>query len=497
MSENNPILCRSRFVIPLSEKNRAERIEDGFILTVGSEIAEVGPWSEKKGEAILKQYGGNLKIMGFNGNAAKAVASGVPKLNTVMMPGFVKAHGHDHEQPLIGIAKDVPLTEWLDKAVNPFTGYINENGDMLTKELGMSPQLLTYLMARVADINYGITTSMVHHCNHSKYHAAEIARANEAAGTTMIVAIGGQDRFYYEALLDTPEEAVERLQKASEIEGLERTSFCPGPDQLFSNSRKVLVPLKAWARENNTLFHIHSSEEPKTTAWFKKEIEPGMTPVQYADSIGILDENSVLAHQVNCIPEDLEILAKTGTKIVHNPLANTILGSGMPPVIEMMKMGIPVAISTDGSGSADNQNIIAAARAAAQYQKAFHQDATLLKSEKLLEMITVTPSSILRKNQGELSPGKQADFVLLDLNQPNMIPTRLDNVMENIIWAANGSEISTVVASGRILKEDYRIRDFIDGTKPDEIMAKVQHMSELYAEYRKTMKPISGTGAHK
>ncbi|MBN2655910.1 MAG: amidohydrolase family protein [Spirochaetales bacterium] len=496
MSEHNQILCRSRFVIPLSEKNRAERIEDGYILTEGDEIVEVGAWSEKKGEVILKKYGTSLRILGYEGNPGKALASDVPRLNTVMMPGFVKAHGHDHEQPLIGIAKDVPLTDWLDMAVNPFTGYINDKGEMLTKELGMSPQLLTYLMARVADINYGITTSMVHHCNHSKYHAAEIALANEAAGTTMIVAIGGQDRFYYEALLDTPEEAVGRLQRASKIEGLKRTSFCPGPDQLFSNSRKVLVPLKAWARENDTLFHIHSSEEPKTTAWFKKEIEPGMTPVQYADSIGILDENSVLAHQVNCIPEDLEILAKTGTKIVHNPLANTILGSGMPPVIEMMKMGIPVAISTDGSGSADNQNIIAAARAAAQYQKAFHQDATLLKSEKLLEMITVTPSSILRKNQGELSPGRQADFVLLDLNQPNMIPTRLDNVMENVIWAANGSEISTVVASGRVLKENYKIHDFVDGTKPDEIMAKVQHMSELYAEYRTTMKPISGTGAH-
>ena len=42
----------------------------------------------------------------------------------------------------------------------------------------------------------------------------------------------------------------------------------------------------------------------------------------------------------------------------------------MPPVLEMLKAGVPVAISTDGSGSADNQNIIAAARLAAQYQKA-------------------------------------------------------------------------------------------------------------------------------
>ncbi len=356
---------------------------------------------------------------------------------------------------------------------------------------------VAYLMARVCDIDYGITSSLVHHCDYSKYHLEEIAEANEAAGTTMIVAVGGQDRFFFEDLLDTPEEAVGRMDKAKEIKDLKRTTFCPGPDQLFSNSRKVLKPLKKWARENDTLFHIHSSEEPKTTAWFKAEIEPGMTPVQYADSIGILDKNSVLAHQVNCGPEDLGILAKTGTRIVHNPLANTILGSGMPPVIEMLEAGITVAISTDGSGSADNQNIIGAARAAAQYQKAYHQDATLLKSQQLLEMITSVPSEILRMNQGELTAGKQSDFVLLDLDRPNMTPTRIDNVMENVIWAADGCEIKTVVARGRILKDDGEIKPFIDGTKPEDVMAKVQKLSELYAQHRKTAPEISGTGAHK
>ncbi len=497
MANQNCILCRTKFLLPLASDDSSQRIEDGFILTKDEEIVKVGKYTSEIGEAIIKEYGSSLTVIGYKGSIGSLKEKDIPCLNSVMLPAFVKAHGHDHEQPLIGIAKDVPLTEWLDKAVNPFTGYINEHYKSLCKELGMSPQLVTYLMARVCDINYGITSSMVHHCNYSKYHAAEIAQANEVAGTTMIVAIGGQDRFYFEDLLDTPEEAVGRLDKAVKIKDLKRTTFCPGPDQLFSNSRKVLKPLKEWARNNDTLFHIHSSEEPKTTEWFMAEIEPGMTPVQYAESIGILDENSVLAHQVNCGPEDLKILAKTGTRIVHNPLANTILGSGMPPVIEMLEAGITVAISTDGSGSADNQNIIAAARAAAQYQKAYHKDATLLKSQQLLEMITSVPAEILRMNQGELVPGKQSDFVLLDLDKPNMTPTRIDNVMENVIWAADGSEIRTVVAKGRILKDDGVIKPFIDGTTPEEIMAKVQKLSELYAEYRKSAPEISGTGAHK
>jgi 5-methylthioadenosine/S-adenosylhomocysteine deaminase len=362
----------------------------------------------------------------------------------------------------------------------------------------MSPQLATYLMARVCDVHYGITASMVHHCNHNKYHLEDIARANEVAGTTMIVAIGGQDRFYTPELLDTPEAPLLRLEKALAIEaGCERTRFVPGPDQDFSNSRAVLVPQKAWARAHGRLFHIHSSEEPRTTRWFREAIEPGRTPVEYLDEIGVLDEKTVLAHQVNCGEHDVEILARRGAAVVHNPLANTILGSGMPPILDMLAAGVRVAISTDGSGSADNQDILAAARLAAQYQKALHQDASLLPSQRLLEMITVVPNQILGLEQGDLAPGRQADWILVDLERPNLVPTRLDNLVENLLWAADGSEVDVVVARGRVLKRGGRVLPFLDGSEPREIMRKIQALSESFIEYRATAEELRGTGAHR
>jgi 5-methylthioadenosine/S-adenosylhomocysteine deaminase len=491
MQNQKYTLCRAKFLLPLAAPDRSQRIQDGYILTEGELIKEVGQYTNEIGERIKSAYGSQLHVVGAAGK------EDIPCLERVLMPAFVKAHGHDHEQPLIGIAKDEPLTAWLDHAVNPFTSFILQKHDRLCKELGDSPQAVTYRMARICDIHYGITTCMVHHCNFNKYRLKEIAAANEAAGTTMIVAIGGQDRHYVKEVLDKPEAAVERLNEALTISGLSRTTFCPGPDQVFSNSRKMLIPLKAWAREHKTLFHIHSAEEPKTTEWFIREIEPGLTEVEFLESIGVLDSQTVIAHQVNCGPRDVEILARTLTKIVHNPLANTILGSGMPPVLEMLRAGVPVAISTDGSGSADNQNIIAAARLASQYQKAKFQDATLLKSQQLLEMITSVPAGILGKNQGELAIGRQADWILLDLTRPNMIPTRLDNLMENIIWAADGSEIDMVVARGRVLKENGHVLPFSDGTTAEEIMAAVQKLSELFAEHKKTAPELKGTGAHR
>ena len=496
MNEHRYTICRADFLLPLADDDPTARIADGYVLCDGEVIAEVGPWSTEVATRLAPLIP-QMKVLTGGPGMDGGSDDWVPRLRGVLLPAFVKAHGHDHEQPIIGVAKDEPLTAWLDHAVNPFTGFINGHAEALTRELGCSPLLATYRMARVCDLHYGITACMVHHCNHNKYRVAEIAQANEAAGTTMICAIGGQDRNYVAELLDAPGEAVARMNAALEIDGLQRTTFCPGPDQLFSNSRDNLVPLKAWAREHGTLFHIHSSEEPATTRWFIDEIEPGLTPVQFAESIGILDGESVLAHQVNCGPQDVEILARTGTKIVHNPLANTILGSGMPPVIEMLEAGVPVAISTDGSGSADNQDIIAAARLAAQYQKAHHQDASLLPSQQLLEMITRVPADILRLDQGRLAPGKAADFILVDLFRPNLVPSRLDNVVENLIWAADGSEIDTVVARGVVRKEAGRVLDFFDGTTVDSILDSVQRLSERFAEHRETAPELSGTGAHR
>jgi 5-methylthioadenosine/S-adenosylhomocysteine deaminase len=489
-------LVRAKFLLPLAKPDQSERIEDGYILTHAEKIVEVGPYHPEIGARILNEHGDDLFIFGTDGDA-NWTGEAIPQLNAVLLPSFIKAHGHDHEQPLIGIAKDEPLTAWLDHAINPFTAFLNEKRDELTSKFGVSPNQVVYRLARINDIHYGITASLVHHCNHNKYRLEEIVLANREADTTLLVGVGSQDRFYDDRILDTPEQAVARLDQAeSQFGGELRTTFLPGPDQFFSNSRSLLVPLKKWAREHGRLFHIHSSEEPKTTVLFKKQIEPGRTPIEFAQEIGILDGETIVAHQVNNGPNDIDILAKTGTCVVHNPLANTILGSGMPPVIEMLAARIPLAVSTDGSGSADNQNIIAAARLAGQFQKARLQDATVLPAQRLLELITIEPARMLRMNKGSLVPGKDADFVTISLDRPNLIPTRLDNVVENLIWAADGSEVRDVVGNGRVMKYAGKLLDFPNAPSILEMLDQGQELSELFIQYAQAMPEVTGTGAH-
>lgn len=482
---------RAEYVLPISDFfGRTTRIQDGYVLYQNDKILEVGKYDDACGTRILQKFSPLFVVGG-----TKKIAEALPDLIClpgILLPGFVKAHGHDHESPIIGIVKDVPLTLWLDGAVNVFTKFLEERGDELARQLRQPPHLITYLKARLDDIYYGITTSLVHHCNYNKYHIDEILAANEQAGTRMIIAVGSQDRHYYEKILDLDIPAVlarmdEYFQKAS---ACKRTSVIPGPDQFFSNGPQLLKALKKWANDHGTLIHAHSSEEYNTTEWFKKQY--GMTEVQYAHSLGFLDERTLLAHQVHCTDEDLVLLQKTGTKIVHNPLANTILGSGMPPIVKMLEMHIPVAISTDGSGSADNQNILAAARLASQYQKALHRDARVLPAQQVLEMITLEPARMLGLNCGSLEPGRDADMVLIDLRRPNLRPTKISNVVENLIWASDGSEVRYVIAAGVLLKDDYRFTT-LDASS---ILQNVQRLSELLDEYKKVIGNLKGTGAN-
>lgn len=481
--------ARARLLLPIAEGKRAERIEDGYVLWRGGELVEVGNYDDAVGVRLLATHGA-LDVLG-GGRAT--TAAGLVKHDAVILPGFVKAHGHDHESPIIGMVKDVPLTAWLDGAVNVFTRFLEEREAELRAELGDSPHYLTYLKAKADDLYYGITSAMTHHCNFSKYRVDELARAARTAGTRILIAVGSQDRNYYEKVLDRPHTvAIERLDRAAATyQGDARVSVLPGPDQLFSNGPEMLKAQKAWARAHGTLFHCHSSEELGTTTWFRGEY--GKTEVEYALEIGILDEGTVLAHQVQTTPNDLAILRDTGTRIVHNPLANTILGSGMPPIMEMLEAGIPIAISTDGSGSADSQNILAAARLASQYQKALHRRAQCLPAQQVLEMITLDAARMLRIPAGSLEPGKAADLVLIDLRRPNLVPTRASNVVENLIWASDGSEVRFVVAAGRVVKDDYRLTT----VDVDDVGSKILRLSERLDDYKAETGELRGTGAHR
>eukprot|EP00703_Trepomonas_sp_PC1_P002406 JAP94200.1 Amidohydrolase family protein [Trepomonas sp. PC1] len=308
----------------------------------------------------------------------------------------------------------------------------------------------------------------------------------------MVIAVGSQDRHFDSRILDTVQQAIDRLDKNKQLlKDQFNVQVIPGPDQCFSNSPEMLKRQQQWALENNTIIHIHSSEEPATTEWFIKKYK--MTPIEYLQSVGFLNRHTLIAHAVNLTQNDVRLISESKTKIAHNPLANTVLSSGMPPIRDFIAQNVDFAIATDGSGSADSQNILQAVKFTEQYFRALDKK-PLFKAEEMIEKITCQAAEILGLNCGRLQENYQADYVLIDLHKTNMRPTNLENCVENVIWASAGNEIRYVVSNGVELVQDYKYVNL--KFDPEENLQQIRELTADYLEFKAKFKvEISQTGA--
>jgi 5-methylthioadenosine/S-adenosylhomocysteine deaminase len=150
------------------------------------------------------------------------------------------------------------------------------------------------------------------------------------------------------------------------------------------------------------------------------------------------------------------MLADTGVKVVHNPASNMKLGSGIEfKFVEMRKAGIPVAIGTDGCSSSNNLDMIEAMKLASLAGKGWRKNPTVLTANEMFFAATGQGADMLGIKAGRIEEGYLADLCLIDLNLPAFTPNF--NFVSNLVYAANGSCIDTVICDGRILMQNKHV----------------------------------------
>ncbi|CAL6022115.1 Amidohydrolase_family protein [Hexamita inflata] len=461
-------------------QNEQDVVKDAYVL-FDDKIIEYGKLTEEKAQ----QFQNDKSVSIVN----KVIDGKIIQANSVAFPAFVKGHGHD-ETCLIGLRKEDILTEWLDNVVNPFSKFIKENHEQLKKKLHDDPFKVVFRKCRLDDIQFGITTYLAHQCNYNKYYIDELVEANDEAGTRAVIAVGSQDRNFHKEILDTVDQAILRLDTAyGKHKDNKMATIIPGPDQDFSNSPEMLKAQKQWSREHEPhLLHIHSSEEKIATDLFTQRY--GMTPIEYFHSIGMLDGNTFVAHQVQSTANDIKILRETQTPIINNPLANTILQSGVLNYKEVIENKIPYAVSTDGSGSADNQNILAACQLAFNF---IRQQKGCPNAFKMLQRVTTSPAAILKQNVGTIQVGRQADFILFDCSKPYQACLTEENLLQMLLQKFVGNEITDLLCNGQFLLKDgkYGPRVQFDA---DKVINQVQIITDDFMEWMKQAEIIRETG---
>lgn len=152
--------------------------------------------------------------------------------------------------------------------------------------------------------------------------------------------------------------------------------------------------------------------------------------------------------------EELAAIRERRATVVHCPVSNMYLASGVARVPDMQRLGINVALGTDGPGSNNCQDNLEVLKFTACLHKVSSMDASLLPPMDVLRMATANGAKAMGREAdlGSLEPGKKADIVVIDLTKPHIRPVH--RVSSALVYNANGNDVELVVVGGRVVVEN-------------------------------------------
>lgn len=176
--------------------------------------------------------------------------------------------------------------------------------------------------------------------------------------------------------------------------------------------------------------------------------------VRHLDHLGCLCDRTVLAHCVHLDDEELDIVARTGAHIAHNPMSNMKLASGFARVPQMLERGINVSLGTDGPLSGNDLDMWMALRLAATIHKGYTGRADIISTRQAMDMLTINGAKALgaADRLGSLEKGKFADMVLVDIKRPHAVP--MFDPMTHLVYSTNKSDVRHVFVAGEQVVRD-------------------------------------------
>ena len=355
----------------------------------------------------------------------------------VLMPGLVNAHTHIPMTLMRGYAGGCDLHTWLNDWIFPAEAKLDDRAVRAGADLALA-ELIAGGVTTIADMYM---------------HTPAIAQAVLAAGISANLSCGG---VYFGAPgdfspaacpdCDHQRQLTEEFHEAGNGQILVDASI---HGEYTSN-----VPLWQWmadyAQRKGLGMHVHVSEtqsehEGSLTRW-------GLTPFRILDRYGVWDTRAIAAHCVWTTEDDWAGMAEKGVACVHNPVSNLKLGSGVAWIPAMKAAGVPIALGTDGVSSNNNQDMFEEMKFAAVLHNGVTRDPLALLPQDVLAMATREGAKALGRKTGRIAPGYVADLILVDFTRPHLTPCH--SVMDNLVYAAHGSDVVMNMARGKVIYQD-------------------------------------------
>jgi 5-methylthioadenosine/S-adenosylhomocysteine deaminase len=358
----------------------------------------------------------------------------------LVLPGLINTHTHLPMVLFRGLADDLPLMTWLNDHIFPAEErFINRETVYTASKLAIAEMILS-----------GTTTF----CD-GYFFESSVARATIASGIRGVVAQGfidypSPDRPDCSRHAAVAEQFMNKWQNRSPL--VTPALICHSP---YICSPDTLMTIKAVARSHDSLFLIHLAETREEVALLHDRY--GKKPVHHLRDLDLLDEATIAAHCIWLEQDELDLLAKFGVKVAHDPESNMKLAAGVAPVPEMLRRGIDVGLGTDGCASNNNLDLFGEMGMCAKLHKVFSSDPTVMQAEKVVEMATLGGARVLGMADriGSITPGKCADIILVNMNKPHLTP--LYNPFSHLVYSASGADVVTSIIDGKIVMKDRRL----------------------------------------
>jgi len=374
-----------------------------------------------------------------------------------VLPGLFNAHTHLAMTLFRGYAEDMPLMDWLEKKIWRAERKLTPNDVYWGSMLGILEMIRTGTTA-FSDLYI---------------HMDEVAKAVGETGIRAVLCYGMADR-------GDEEKAKRELKIGTEfIKNWDnafngRIKAIYGPHAPYTCTPEFLIKIKEKANEIGTLVHIHVSETKHEVEEIKKRY--GKTPVRLLDEIGFLDDNTVIAHGIWLDDEELKILKERRVSVVHNPVSNLKLASGIARVKDMLEIGINVCLGTDGAASNNTYNLFEEIKMTSLLQKVITGKADALHAKDILLMATRNGYRAYKMNGGEIKQGMLADIILIEKRRFNYCPSY--DPLHSIVYASYGCEVTHTIVDGKLIMEDGIVLTMDE----DRVLDKVESLKYKFIE---------------
>ena len=357
----------------------------------------------------------------------------------VLLPGLINLHGHSAMTLLRGYADDLALMDWLTNHIWPAEGRHVRDDFVFDGTL----------LAMAEMIRSGTTT-----INDMYFFHGAVARAGLQAGLRTFVGC---------TILEFPTNyaacADEYLQKAlaerQDYQGEERVTFTLAPHAPYTVSDDTFRKIVTTAEQADMLVHCHIHETAGEVADSLRD--HGVRPLARLAGLGLLSPRLTAAHMVHVDDSDLELAARYGISVAHNPTSNMKLASGIAPVSRMLHAGINVGIGTDGAASNNKLDMLADTRMAALLAKVGTLEPTAVPAATALRMATLNGAKALGIDDrvGSLETGKQFDAIALNLDCIETAPAF--DPISHLVYAAGREQVEEVWVAGERLLQAGRL----------------------------------------